>query len=195
MPRARGRRYENRQRTKPRETVRTAVPRSAYQRTPEAGFLYNLSLNIYKRSVYSDLPSFLSQSAICCMAAHQRSHRGMTEFSTADPLATVRSRGFSTRWLVPFHGTDTPGACLGLFELYPGTSDHAAHRCVRWSFHIAVLKTCGSSRRDRSPPGATIRNIPDIAPSATRRRLPSSPHQAPAHRAKVRDGGREIRHA
>src|SRR5262249_6396030 len=36
--------YENRQRTKPREKVRTAVPRSAYQRAPEAGFLYNLSV-------------------------------------------------------------------------------------------------------------------------------------------------------
>jgi hypothetical protein len=36
--------YENRQRTKPRGKVRTAVPRSAYQRAPEAGFLYNLSV-------------------------------------------------------------------------------------------------------------------------------------------------------
>jgi hypothetical protein len=36
--------YENRQRTKPREKVRTAVPRSAYQHAPEAGFLYNLSV-------------------------------------------------------------------------------------------------------------------------------------------------------
>jgi hypothetical protein len=36
--------YENRQRTKPREKVRTAVPRSAYHRAPEAGFLYNLSV-------------------------------------------------------------------------------------------------------------------------------------------------------
>ena len=36
--------YENRQRTKPREKVRTAVPRSAYQRAPEAGFWYNLSV-------------------------------------------------------------------------------------------------------------------------------------------------------
>src|SRR6516165_8402874 len=36
--------YENRQRTKPREKVRAAGPRSAYQRAPEAGFLYNLSV-------------------------------------------------------------------------------------------------------------------------------------------------------
>src|SRR5262249_29661452 len=36
--------YENRQRTKRQEKVRTAVPRSAYQRAPEAGFLYNLSV-------------------------------------------------------------------------------------------------------------------------------------------------------
>jgi hypothetical protein len=35
--------YENHQRTKPRE-VGTAVPRSAYQHAPEAGFLYNLSV-------------------------------------------------------------------------------------------------------------------------------------------------------
>jgi hypothetical protein len=31
--------YENRQRTKPREKVRTAVPRSAYQRALEAFFV------------------------------------------------------------------------------------------------------------------------------------------------------------
>src|SRR5262249_27987853 len=44
-----------------------------------------------KRSAYSDMPSFLSQSAICCMAAHQRSRRGMTEFSTTATASLYQS--------------------------------------------------------------------------------------------------------
>src|SRR5262249_18001543 len=95
-----------------------------------------------KRSVYSDIPSFLSQSAICCMAVTKRSRRVMTEISTTEPASLYKSIGYRTP--ADFHRRFR--SILGFNWGFPRLDGHAKLLSTPWCGQLTRLSGRRHSR-------------------------------------------------